>query len=292
MNEPMDGPRSGGAARDAKDSPVFLSVERPRRSAWKVLALILLALFLVAGGFAAYLFWVQLPAQAERGTALEQAQKDLAQSNLKLAMQLEALIRHQGEELARLEQAKQEEIRRIKGTAEEEILRMKGTEDEMQKTLRGEIEKGQVQITKLADRLSVNIVDKILFPSGQAEISEEGQAVLKRVGEVLVQAKDKVIRIEGHTDNIPVGSAIRERFPTNWELSTARASNVVRFLQESAGVDPAALEAVGMSEFQPIADNRNPATRARNRRIEIVLFPRVKALAKELPAGPAPEKIP
>ena len=109
--------------------------------------------------------------------------------------------------------------------------------------------------------------------------------MLKRVGDVLFQVKDKTFRIEGHTDNVPPGKSLRNKYPSNWELSTARATNVVRFLQESAGIDPATLEAVGMGEYHPIASNKTPQGRSQNRRIEIILFPRVSAMVKELPGG-------
>jgi chemotaxis protein MotB len=142
---------------------------------------------------------------------------------------------------------------------------------------------GAVTITRLADRLTVNIVDKILFPSGEASVSEDGRKVLGRVGQVLEQAKDKTIRIEGHTDNVPIGKQLQDRFATNWELSAARATTVARVLQEGTKIDPAAFEAVGMGQYHPIGDNRTDKGRAQNRRIEIVLYPRVQALAKELP---------
>jgi chemotaxis protein MotB len=89
----------------------------------------------------------------------------------------------------------------------------------------------------------------------------------------------KVIRVEGHTDNVPVSSRLAEKFPTNWELSTARATNVVRFLQDKVGIAPARLEAVGMSEFHPVATNKTLVGRSQNRRIEIALLPDLRELA-------------
>jgi chemotaxis protein MotB len=163
----------------------------------------------------------------------------------------------------------------------------------MLKAMQKEVEQGQIKITQLADRLSLNIVDKILFPSGEDQISDQGKEVLKRVGAVLQQAKDKTVRIEGHTDNVPTGKHLRARFPTNWELSTARATNVVRFLQDEAGIEAGGLEAVGMGEYHPIATNKTPAGRSQNRRIEIILTPRVRNLSKEIaPAGKPPATRP
>lgn len=156
---------------------------------------------------------------------------------------------------------------------EEEIARLKDTYDTLVADMKSEIEQGQIKITQLADRLSVSVVDKILFPSGEAEITMEGLEVLQRVGNVLKNTKDKIIRVEGHTDNVPISARLEKRFPTNWELSTTRATNVVRFLHDKVGIDPKRLHAVGMSEYHPVATNATATGRSQNRRIEIALLP-------------------
>jgi chemotaxis protein MotB len=121
--------------------------------------------------------------------------------------------------------------------------------------------------------LSVTLVDRILFPSGEADITPEGVKILERIGNVLKTTEGKIIRVEGHTDNVAISQRLQERFSTNWELSTSRASNVVRFLQDSVGIDPARLLAVGLSEYHPIASNATARGRSQNRRIEIGLLP-------------------
>lgn len=189
------------------------------------------------------------------------------------------------DELKAMSQRLEQDLARASKQKEAELERLKSTHDEMVKGLQQEIEAGEVTITRLADRLSVKMVDRILFPPGETAIGEGGRKVLERVAKVLAQAKDKTIRIEGHTDNVPIGKQLRERYPTNWELSTARATTVARFLQQASGVDPAAFEAVGLGQFHPVADNRTEKGRSLNRRIEIQLYPRVQALAKELPAA-------
>jgi chemotaxis protein MotB len=258
---------------------------------------VLLISCLLLAGLAGYLFFGYARPLGDRIEELAQGEKTLTAANLELSAskeqlsgQVAALEKRLADEVSRLTREKEQEVQKVRGSAEEELSRLKGTQDQMRQTLQGEIDRGQVQITQLADRLSVNIVDKILFPSGQAEISEEGKVVLERVGKVLAGVKDKVIRIEGHTDNQPIGKNIKERFPTNWELSVARATNVVRFLQEQAGVDASALEAVGLGENQPIASNRNARSRAKNRRIEIVLYPKVKSLAQAAKQAPGHDK--
>jgi chemotaxis protein MotB len=156
---------------------------------------------------------------------------------------------------------------------EAEIAQVRGTYDTLVNAMRAEIAQGQVEITRLADRLSVSMVDQILFPSGEAGITPAGLKVLRRVGDVLKTAQGKVIRVEGHTDDVVISSRLKGTFPTNWELSTARASNVVRFLQDSVGIDPVRLQAVGLSQYHPVASNGTARGRSRNRRIEIALLP-------------------
>lgn len=156
---------------------------------------------------------------------------------------------------------------------EAEIAQLRGTYDSLVNAMQSEISQGQIQITRLADRLNVTMVDKILFPSGEADITPAGLRVLRRVGNVLKTTQGKIIRVEGHTDDVVISSRLMGRFPTNWELSTARASNVVRFLQDSVGIDPARLQAVGLSQYHPIASNATAGGRSLNRRIEIALLP-------------------
>lgn len=128
----------------------------------------------------------------------------------------------------------------------------------------------------------MGLVDKILFDSGEAAISKRGEEVLARVGAVLAAIDDKQIQVSGHTDRTPISDKLTGQFPTNWELSTARAINVVRFLSEKASVPPQRLVASGYGEYHPIANNKTAAGRARNRRIEILLTPSLapKAIAK------------
>jgi chemotaxis protein MotB len=156
---------------------------------------------------------------------------------------------------------------------EAEIAALRSTYDQLVSGMQSEIAQGQIQITRLADRLSVSMVDRILFPSGEASITPAGFRVLQRVGNVLKTTEGKIIRVEGHTDSVAISERLKGTFPTNWELSTARASNVVRFLQDSVGIDPTRLQAVGLSQYHPIASNATVKGRSQNRRIEIALLP-------------------
>lgn len=194
-------------------------------------------------------------------------------ANNKTQTELTFKINSLEQQKAALERELENRIKEISEEKEEEIARLKNAHDELIGDLKKEIEEGQIQITQLADRLSVSMVDKILFPSGKAEITPEGLKVLERVGKVLKNTHDKIIRVEGHTDNVAIHPNLQKEFPTNWELSTARATNIVRFLQENVGIKGERLQAIGMSEYHPVASNKTPAGRSQNRRIEIILLP-------------------
>jgi len=139
--------------------------------------------------------------------------------------------------------------------------------------MKGEISKGQITITELKGKLTMDVVDKILFASGESAVKKEGLDVLQRVVEILKTVKDKNIRIEGHTDNVKITTKLAKVYPTNWELSAARAINVSKYLQQQ-GIDPKILSATAFGEYQPLADNSTAEGRAKNRRIAIILLPK------------------
>jgi chemotaxis protein MotB len=159
----------------------------------------------------------------------------------------------------------------------EEILGVKTMYEDLVHDMESEIKKGKITITQLKGKLKVNMVDEILFDSGMATIKPQGVKVLERVGKVLLNVKDQAISIEGHTDNVPIGPDLATKYPTNWELSAARATAVARYLQEKIGVDPRSISATGYGQYQPIASNETEKGRTRNRRIEIVLVPKKTA---------------
>jgi chemotaxis protein MotB len=175
-----------------------------------------------------------------------------------------------GEALA----AEKERLEKERAAKAAEVERLTRTQQELSKSLQAEIERGDITIKQVRDRLTINMVEKVLFNSGQAQVKQAGLKVLTQVSDVLKNVTDKQIRIEGHTDNVPIGVKIRDKFPTNWELSTARATNVVRFFIQQGGVSRESLEAVGFADTRPVASNDTEDGRTENRRIEIVLYPR------------------
>jgi chemotaxis protein MotB len=208
----------------------------------------------------------------ELNTDLNNAIASLSDEKLNVMKEKENTIAKLLEEnrnaLEKLAEEKQRAIRE----KEHAMAEMKQTYDSLVSELNDEIKKGEIAVTQLKDKLSLSMVEKILFDSGSADIKQNGKAVLDRVAEILRKVTDRQIRIEGHTDNVPIGAVLAAKFPTNWELSTARSTTVVRYLQDK-GIDPALLSATGYSEYSPVASNETDEGKAKNRRIEIVLIP-------------------
>jgi chemotaxis protein MotB len=158
---------------------------------------------------------------------------------------------------------------------DEQLARLTALQESLEEQLQAEITAGDVTVEQSEGRIAVRMADQILFPSGRAELSERGRAVLRRVATSLARQPERLIQVEGHTDSTPI--VVREGeeplYATNWELSTARATNVVRFLQEECTIPGERLLAAGFSEYRPVADNATAGGRRRNRRIELALLP-------------------
>jgi len=151
--------------------------------------------------------------------------------------------------------------------------------DALVKKLSAEVEKGQLQVRQYQNMLTVDVAEKIFFDSGRAALKDSGKEVLAKVGEALKSYDDKIIRVVGYTDNVPISRASQSIYASNWELSVARATNVVRYLQD-VGVPPERMVAAGRGEYAPIASNDTSEGRQKNRRIEIMLID--KGLANEI----------
>lgn len=137
-----------------------------------------------------------------------------------------------------------------------------------------EASQGIIGIQQIGDRLMITLADQIHYESGQVHINPEGVEVLKRVAEILKDVPDKRVEIEGHADDMPIGPTLKKQYPTNQELSEARATTVVRHLVEDGGVDPAVLSAIGFGDTRPVANNETEEGKKKNRRVEIVLYPK------------------
>jgi chemotaxis protein MotB len=136
--------------------------------------------------------------------------------------------------------------------------------------LSSELSSDQAKITQLQNQLKVTLVDEVLFSEGGWTLNAKGEAALTKIAPTLAGLQGQQIVVEGHTDNVPIGPALRARFPSNLELSAARASDVVRFLI-SKGVPANIISAQGFGDTRPVASNDTPQGRAQNRRVEIVI---------------------
>ena len=210
-------------------------------------------------------------------TQSEQHERDLDALRDQLAQKSSALATAQTDDAGLQQQlaGMQANFADLEKEKDQTVQSAKGLEDEM----RNDLASKDVTISKLQGKLTVNILDRVMFDSGEADLKPDGQAVMLKIAAFLAQHPELKIHVIGHTDNVPIRGNARLRFPTNWELSTARAVAAVRFLTERAGVDPRRLGAVGYGEYRPVADNSTPEGRARNRRIAITILPDELAVA-------------
>lgn len=118
--------------------------------------------------------------------------------------------------------------------------------------------------------LVISLREKLMFDSGEAEIHQEAKHILKDITKEIIDVPNNT-RIEGHTDNVPIGPELKSKFPTNWELSTARATNVTRYLLETLNFPPKRISSAGYGEYQPVVDNDIEEHKAMNRRVDIVV---------------------
>ena len=207
----------------------------------------------------------KLSESEERANALEGRLKELEGNNSALMERLNIA----GAEKGTLERAL-EELRAREKQAQQRLQVF----TEMLNKFKAMIDSGKLRVRVVRGRMVVELAENILFDSGRADLKKEGQEALTQVGGVLSSIANRDFQIAGHTDNIPIKSA---RFPSNWELSTARAVVVTKFLAEK-GVDPARLSAAGYADTQPVASNAEADGRQQNRRIEIVLMPNLDEL--------------
>ena len=192
---------------------------------------------------------------------LEAKCNDLEDKNLQLSRDIEKM---------KLELEERESVIEKQKTV---ISELDETKQKIESSMKEQIEAQEVKIEEIEGKLKVTFVDKILFDTGSVEINPRGKEVLLTIAGSLKENENQNIVVEGHTDNVPIGMVLRDRFPTNWELSTARATAVVRFLQDNGGLNPERLTACGYSYYRPVASNDTEEGRSQNRRIEIILIP-------------------
>jgi len=173
----------------------------------------------------------------------------------------------------------------------QQLAYLNSTYQQLNQQLLAEVNADQVQIKQLSNRLQVTMMDRILYPEGGWELHQKGRETLSKIVPSLQSLTGKQITVEGYTDNLRIEESMRRRFPSNWELSAFRATEVVRFLQ-AQGIDPSMLDAAGFGQYHPVASNDTPEGRSRNRRINIVIQDANEQSGAPGVASPAPTTAP
>jgi chemotaxis protein MotB len=250
----------------------FDDYERPKRKrsgGW----LGWLAFVLLLGLAGAFVYYLYLPLRATRArleSELSQG-RERERTTLGRLRQSEERFANVQRDLGKVSGALQQTV------AEKEKIEseLKGLQADLAKKLEPEIQEGSVRLRRRGQDLVLDMADQILFDAGQAEVNEGGKTVLAGVAESVRGLSAYSLEVAGHTDGTRIANpATQERFPTNWELSAARATNVVRFLQERGKIPGSRLGAAGFAEFRPADSNATEAGRKKNRRIEILLHQR------------------
>ncbi|MBN2039976.1 MAG: OmpA family protein [Spirochaetes bacterium] len=178
--------------------------------------------------------------------------------------ELESLISNLNSELA--------EIKKLSESQQKELDRMSAQANELEQQLSEEIERGEIRLKRLHEKIIINIDDRISFDSGSSSLKKDVMNALEKVANILSNYPENRIVIEGHTDNVPIST---KKFRDNWQLSSERALAVLNFLLKNTKLDPVRFSAAGFGEYQPIVSNDTPENKALNRRVDIVVIPRL-----------------
>ena len=204
---------------------------------------------------------------AKLGGDLQTVRSEVASRTAELAGTKAALSGAKKELSATTEEV--EKLRKLREQAEKEAAQFRA----LASRLKAMIDAGQLEVVMRDGRINLKLPDNILFPSGSKRLKRGGRDALEQVAEALKSVGDRDFLIAGHTDNVPLKRG--GRFKDNWELSTARAVEVVRLMVKN-GVPEGQLVAAGYGEFDPIDSNETSEGRAKNRRLEIVLMPKIE----------------
>lgn len=257
-------------------------IELRRRRSGSVLPWTLFGV--MAGALAFVWFGVHVPAAVEQRGALEQlearsAEFDAGQTALAAAQaELETLrgenttLSEAKDELATAVTALEEQRDKLAETIASKAAELATAQKKLESSLADEIKSGDISVKKYGGELVLGVADRVLFERGEAQLNKRGEKVMKRVAETIKANPERVFQVAGHTDDDPLVGALAEKFPTNWELSTARATHVVRFLIDQGGVDGRQLVAAGFAEQRPAASNKSERGKHKNRRIEITML--------------------
>jgi len=216
---------------------------------------------------------------SETGAEALKSQLDQSRAEAEKAKKLSLELEEAKAELAKLQDPPASEKKVLEQKLADQQLEMEKfkattvqTDNKLEESLKKELADKDVQISRLKDQLKVTVASEILFPSGSAELSQEGVDVLRKVAKAANKSTDEV-RVEGHTDSDPIAPVLAQYYPTNWELSTARAAVAVRTLEATGMVPASRFSAVGYGDSRPVGPNETAEGKAKNRRVEIVFTP-------------------
>jgi chemotaxis protein MotB len=210
---------------------------------------------------------------------LEKAKKSLEDERERYLKELADLKKLYDGKVAQLETqvgnltAELSSLKKLTKQQKDELDRLVSQEKELETQLKDEIQKGEIRLKKFHDKLIINIDNRISFDSGSAELKGEVLPALKKISKILGDYPENRIMIEGHTDTDKIVRG--GKYSDNWQLSTERALAVLRYVLSSSNLDKARFGAAGYAEFNPIVPNDTPQNKALNRRVDIVVIPRV-----------------
>lgn len=214
----------------------------------------------------------QLEARLADLRARNSSQTQEIKSARQKANQMQSQIEQEQEKLRETQKANLELRKRVARFEDKQRLQIQ-LERDLAAQLSSEVERNLVKVRRVNDRVMLTLESSLLFASGSATLRSRGKSVLLKIAKTLRRYTNREVQVQGHTDNIPISDRLAERWESNWELSAARATRVLRHLVEVGNVDPRRISGAGLGEFRPIGDNTSREGRKQNRRIDIVLFP-------------------
>lgn len=211
-------------------------------------------------------------------TEMEQLKGRLAEADRARQDLLNQVDRFQAD-LNRLQDERAREVERLTEEKEQENQELLKAQQQLAESLKKELGEARAKLAMTERGLVLTFLDEIFFDSGKAVVKPDGMETLEKVAAVLKETvPDSPVAVEGHTDNEPIRYS---GWKSNWELSTARALAVLHTFADTHGLEPLRLRAVGFGEFQPVASNDAPEGRRQNRRVEIIILPKMSSRAPQ-----------
>jgi len=200
---------------------------------------------------------------------LKEANDRLVSENNRLEQELAAAEKDVTEKAKRIDslQSEMELSKNAAPAIEEPKDRAPGLDDDF-----GGLNREGIEVSRTSQGIHLRLKDQVFFSTGRATLSPKGQAILKAVAQKLnSRYRGQMIRVEGHTDDVPVNK-VKNIYPSNWELSTARACTVVRYMVDKASMKPTRIYPAGFAYFKPVVASKTPGARSQNRRVEILIL--------------------